>query len=280
MDRNDYTDPTTRAGEAREAFAPAAGLGSPTTRHRWAEDDDQDLDDGTAGFLNGLQEHVTDLLNVRSLDDLTERVRANPLGTIAVAAGVGYMLQRSHMVPGLMGAAMSTRRSREPDDLTAAEERLLAWLNDAYAMEKAQIPTLENHAADAKRHPDVRAKDLEHLEVTRDHVKMVKKCIAHLGAKPSKVKSMMGSMAGAMNSVSTEAFDDEVVRNFLQDYAAENLEIASYRALIVAAEEAGHKKIARICKDILKDEEEMAGWLEKNLPRIVRETFAELGITA
>lgn len=279
MDRNEYTDPASRSmGEAQNAFAPASEADIGSTRRRWTADEDMDMQQD-AGPLANLQEHVTELLNVRSLDDLTERVRANPIGTLAVAAGVGYMLQRSHMLPGLMGAAMSTRLSREPDDLSPAEERLLAWLNDAYAMEKAQIPVLENHAADASRHPEVRAKDEEHLEQTRDHVRMVKRCIEHLGAKPSKVKGMMGSMSGAMNSMTTEPFDDEVVRNFLQDYAAESLEIASYRALIAAAEEAGHRKIARICEDILEEEEAMAAWLNKHLPHIVRETFQELGGT-
>jgi len=289
MDRDEVNDPASRGmGEPREAFAPA-DVRSRGTTPRWSDsidrgvydydDDEDDLDGGASqlpGPLAGLQDHVTDLLNVRSLDDLKERVMANPLGSIAVAAGVGYMLQRSHMIDGILGAAVNTRRSRHPDDLTPAEERLLAWLNDAYAMERAQLPTLENHADDAERHPEVRAKDIEHLEQTREHVRLVKECIHRLGAKPSKVKSMLGTMAGAMNSVSTEPFDDEVVRNFLQDYAAENMEIASYRALIVAAEEAGHRKIAKVCARILKEEEAMAAWLKKQLPNVVRETIHEV----
>jgi ferritin-like metal-binding protein YciE len=220
----------------------------------------------------GIGERVSEMLDIRSFDDLNRQVREHPLATLALVAGAGLLLRRS----GVIEFVSDAMRDAEPDSLSPAERRLLAWLNDAYALEKAQIPILENHADDARRRPAVRRKDLEHLERTRQHVKMVKRCIEELGARPSKTKAAVGRIAGALGSVTTEPFEDEIVRNFLADYSAENLEIASYRAIIAAAREAGHPRIARICQDILKDEEEMADWLYDNLPREVRETFSEL----
>ena len=85
-------------------------------------------------------------------------------------------------------------------------------------------------------------------------------------------------ITGAVTSLSTEPFEDEVVRNFLADFASENLEIASYTAIIVAARDAGHDRIARVCEEILEDEEEMVAWLRANLPRAVRDTLGELDI--
>ena len=35
-----------------------------------------------------------------------------------------------------------------------ANEQLIAWLNNAYSMEKALIPVLENHAKDAENYPN------------------------------------------------------------------------------------------------------------------------------
>ena len=220
-----------------------------------------------------VQEPISDLLSVRSFDDLQQQVRAHPIGVLALAAGIGFALQRSHLLDGRVGRA----RSRDAD-LSPAEERLLAWLNDMYALEKAQIPILENHADDARSQPHVREKDLEHLDRTKHHIRMVRRCIELLGRKPSKTKTAVGRIAGAMNSLTTEPFDDEVVRNFLADFASENLEIASYMAIIVAAREAGHPEIARICREILADEEEMVDWLRANLPRAVRDTLGELDI--
>ena len=41
----------------------------------------------------------------------------------------------------------------------AHKELLINWLNDAYSMETALIPILENHAKDAKNYPDIQARD-------------------------------------------------------------------------------------------------------------------------
>lgn len=281
MDRTRH-DPPTRAGSTpRHGIAPAASAAeiahgqtsSQQTVQRQDRPDPTELE--RKGGHGSLQDQFSELLAVRSISDLQDRVRANPLGAVAFAAGIGFALQRTHLLSDIVGGMLS---GDEPAELTAAEERLLAWLNDAYALEKAQIPILENHADDARRQPHVRDRDLQHLERTKQHVKMVEKCIRLLGRKPSKAKSAVGRITGAVNSLSTEPFNDEVVRNFLADFASENLEVASYQAIIVAARDAGHEKIARICEEILDDEEEMADWLRANLPRAVRDTLGDLDI--
>ncbi len=157
--------------------------------------------------------------------------------------------------------------------MAAEREMLIAWLNDAYAMEQALIPVLRNHADDAKDYPHIRQKDLEHLEETRRHADLVQGCIERHGESVSTAKSLLGSLVGAMNSVATEPFQDEIVKNFLADYASENLEIASYNALIVAAREAGDEETVRVCEQILRDERDMALWLENNLSMAVREAL-------
>ena len=59
--------------------------------------------------------------------------------------------------------------------------------------------------------------------------------------------------------------DDEIMNWALASYSFESLEIASYTVLVAAAEEAGESDIAKACRDILKQEEEMAGWVKDNL---------------
>jgi ferritin-like metal-binding protein YciE len=80
-------------------------------------------------------------------------------------------------------------------------------------------------------------------------------------------------MMGNVQSVMTGPFQDELVKNFLMDYAAENLEIASYNAIITAARDLGEEEVARTCEQILREEQAMAGWLQENLPTAVRETL-------
>jgi ferritin-like metal-binding protein YciE len=151
---------------------------------------------------------------------------------------------------------------------------LTAWLKDAYGMEKALIPVLENHAKDAKDHPQLQAKIQQHLNATQQHADMVQQCLDRFGESPSSVKSALGSLFGNVQSVGTGAAEDELVKNGLQDFAAENFEIASYKALIAAAQQVGANDVAQVCEHILKDEEDMAHFLEQNLPIVLHQAMS------
>jgi ferritin-like metal-binding protein YciE len=150
------------------------------------------------------------------------------------------------------------------------KEQLVTWLNSAYSMEHNLAKVLENHAKDAKDHPEMRRRIEQHLEETRQHADSVEECLAALDEKPSKVKSAMGNIMGSVHGASTGMFRDEMIKNCLADYSAEHFEIACYRSLIVAAEEEQQPEIARICREILEEEEAMARWLEDQIPDVTR----------
>lgn len=150
------------------------------------------------------------------------------------------------------------------------KETLLSWLNDAYSMEKGQVQVLENHVKDAEGQPDVHMKLAEHLELTRRHADMVEQCVARMGGSTSGIKTAMGTVAGFFQGRSTGAAPDEMVKNALSDYAAEHFEIACYRALITGAQAIGATEVAQVCQQILRDEEDMARWLESRLPMTVQ----------
>lgn len=150
-------------------------------------------------------------------------------------------------------------------------QQLIAWLNDAHAMELSLAKVLESHARDADRLPDIRTRDEDHLAETREHARKLERCLERLGAeKPSVAKNTLGKAVGKIHGAMSAPFGDEVMKNALSDYAAEQLEIACYRALVVAAEEIGELEVARLCNEILADEESMAQWLEQKLPDITR----------
>jgi ferritin-like metal-binding protein YciE len=151
------------------------------------------------------------------------------------------------------------------------KDTLVGWLNDAYALERNLENVLENHAKDAKDFPQVASGIRQHLEETRRHAELVKGLVERLGGSTSAVKTAMGKVSGLFAGMSTGVFPDELVKNALSDYAAEHFEIASYRGLIVAARALGENDVVRVCEQILRDEENMARWLEQNLPVLVQE---------
>ena len=154
-------------------------------------------------------------------------------------------------------------------------ETLIGWLNDAYAMEKGLVQVLENHANDVKDRPEMYRRIAQHLEETKMHAERVRDCVQQLGGDVSTMKTAMGAVTGFFQGRSTGASPDELVKNALADSASEHLEIASYRALIVAARALGEQHVVQVCEGILRDEEEMARWLEQSLPTVVQEYLGQ-----
>lgn len=154
-------------------------------------------------------------------------------------------------------------------------ELMIAWLNDAYAMENGLIPILENHARDAERHPALRSRVEQHVEETRKHARLVRGCLERLGEEPSGAKRAVGGLFGTMQKAATGPFRDEEVKNGLLDYATEHFEIAAYRSLLEGARTTGDEETAQTCEQILRDEVDMARFLYENLPTAVRDTIQE-----
>jgi ferritin-like metal-binding protein YciE len=150
----------------------------------------------------------------------------------------------------------------------------VAWLNDAYAMETALIPILRNHARDAQDDAQARQRIELHAEQTERHAELVKGCVERLGSTTSATKTGLGGVFGMLQSVSTGIFSDELVKNGLADYATEHFEIACYRALQAAAESFGDEHTVAMCREIIRDEQEMADWLAAQIPKLVQRTGA------
>jgi ferritin-like metal-binding protein YciE len=159
------------------------------------------------------------------------------------------------------------------------QQTIVAWLNDAYAMEQSLVSTLEGHAKDAKEFPQVQSVIERHVEATKQHANMVQQCIERLGGDTSTIKAgmakMMGTVQGAGSNLLGAKEQDTLVKNALTEDASEHFEIASYTALMTAARTIGDMETAQICQTILQDEQGMAQWLEQNLPMLVQETVAK-----
>jgi ferritin-like metal-binding protein YciE len=167
-------------------------------------------------------------------------------------------------------AAWFCRRMGAVRNTMTTIEQLTMWLNNAHAMELALVRVLQNHARDARELPEMRDRIEQHLEETHRHADLVGDCLERIGAKPSTLKSVAGNVLGMMQGASTGMFHDELLRNVVADFAAENLEIACYTSLMEAAEAAGLPEIADICSEILQEEEAMAAWLEEQIPEVTR----------
>src|SRR5436305_5629130 len=165
-----------------------------------------------------------------------------------------------------------TESERKEENMTG-KDLVIAWLNDAHGMENALVQILEHQIKDAKDYPQVQAKLQQHLEQTRRHAELVKGCVENLGGKTSTMKTGMATLFGQMQALSTGAAKDEMVKNALADYAAENFEVASYTAIIRAAQDLNDQQTSSVCEHIRQEDEEMANWILQNLPTLVQQTL-------
>jgi len=153
-------------------------------------------------------------------------------------------------------------------NMTTRDE-LIAWLRDAYAMERGLEITLTAHAESEELPPNLRHKAHEHLVETREHAELVRACLEDLGEDTSTLKTGIAQVVETAKSLGAVFSRDERVKDVLTAYATEHFEIACYTALRAAAMLGGHATIVAVCDDIIPDEQRMAEWLEANLPEIV-----------
>ncbi len=151
----------------------------------------------------------------------------------------------------------------------AHNEIVLTWLDDAYTIEHALIHVLERHAKEAKDHPEIQGRIDEHLTQTRRHAASVAQRITALGGEPSAHEGIAGILAPLQSLLTGAAGEETVLANSIADYASENFEIATYQALIAAAQDGGDTATAQVCREILGDEEAMAAWLDDHMPPLV-----------
>lgn len=152
-------------------------------------------------------------------------------------------------------------------------ELLVAWLKDAHAMENSLVPVLRDHSGHAEGHPEVQGRIARHAEETEQHARMVEECLRRLDEDPSGGKDILGKMMMSVQGKLTGPAEDTLVKDSLMDFAVEHFEIASYKALVKAAESVGEEQIAETCRRILREEQEMAAFLDEHLSPAVEATI-------
>lgn len=151
---------------------------------------------------------------------------------------------------------------------TSANEHLLDWLRDAYAMEQQAEQMLRAQSDRLKHYPDLKRRIDEHIIETKEQQRLVESCIHRHGASTSVLKDIAARIMAFGQGLGGMAMADEVVKGSMGGYIFEHLEIAAYTSLRAAAEHCGDAETARVCDLILPQERAMATWLAEHLPSV------------
>ncbi|MFZ5676383.1 MAG: ferritin-like domain-containing protein [Pseudomonadota bacterium] len=152
--------------------------------------------------------------------------------------------------------------------MATAEERLMEWLRDAHAAEEQAETMLSGFAARLEHYPELKERVQKHVKETQHQAERVQACIKRRNGSTSTLKVIGAKTMGLGQALSGVFVGDEVVKGALAISAFEAMEIASYKILVRAAETVGDNDTAKVCGQILREEQEMAGWLDKHIDSI------------
>lgn len=168
-------------------------------------------------------------------------------------------------------------------ETTARDGKLLQYLNEAYAKERELEAALQAHIAMTTQKP-YQKRLREHLTETKDHARQLERRIKKLGGDgPARLQKLAGQAAGQAKSLAKGPLHmvrgtgeaEKMLKNAKTEYWNEHEEIATYSAIEALAEAVGDADTAKLARGIRREEERMARYLEKQIPRLTKAVARE-----
>src|SRR4051795_8104085 len=171
-------------------------------------------------------------------------------------------------------------------ELNARDAKLVQFLNEAHAKEAELEADLTAHISLTQKAP-YKKRLQEHLKETRDHKRRVSSRIKQLGGQATQgvrapgVPDAVGELAGkgiaavkGQVGMARAALTEQAethLRNAREELREEWVEIGLYTTIEALATEVGDRDTAKLARDIRRDEEKTAKYLEKLIPQLVKE---------
>jgi ferritin-like metal-binding protein YciE len=174
-------------------------------------------------------------------------------------------------------------------DLNARDAKLVQYLNEAYGKERHLEQALQAHIGLTTK-PNYRKRLEEHRRETKRHGDLIARRIKQLGGSAEAV-SLPGPDAfseaaeagmsvaqralalarGPLDAVRGTSEPEKMLKNAKTEYSEEAEEVATYTAIEQLANKVADKETAKLAKEIRRDEERMAGFLQKLIPQLVND---------
>jgi ferritin-like metal-binding protein YciE len=184
---------------------------------------------------------------------------------------------------------MERKELLEMSDLNARDAKLVQYLNEAYGKERHLEQALEAHIGLTTK-TNYRKRLEEHRRETKSHGDRIKRRIKQLGGNAEAV-SLPGPDAfseaaeagmsvaqralalarGPLHAVRGTSEPEKMLKNAKTEFSEEAEEIATYTAIEQLASKVGDKETAKLAKEIRREEERMASFLQKLIPQLVND---------
>jgi ferritin-like metal-binding protein YciE len=165
-------------------------------------------------------------------------------------------------------------------ELTVRDAKLIQYLNEAHAKEKELETALQAHIAMTTRAP-YKKRLRQHLTETKSHARQLERRIKQLGADSRAVKALqevattavgkaVATAKGPVDSLRGVGEQEQMLKNAKQEYSEEAKEIATYKSIVAFADKVGDRETAKVARSILREEERMASFLERQIDSLTK----------
>lgn len=149
-------------------------------------------------------------------------------------------------------------------------ELFVTGLQNAHAVEKQALSIMTPQVSRIENYPEVADRLRLHIEETNGQIARLDEILTGFDTSRSAIKDMGLSMSGSMAAIAHTVAGDEIIKNSFANYAFEHFEIASYKSLLVLAEDGGFVQALPLLEQSLGEEVSMAQWIDDNLPIVTR----------
>ncbi|HVW47240.1 MAG TPA: DUF892 family protein [Solirubrobacterales bacterium] len=163
-------------------------------------------------------------------------------------------------------------------DPNERDAKLIQYLSEAYGNERELEMALQADIAMTSK-PPYKKRLKEHLKETKAHAKALEKRIKKLGGGGQTVASLVGKATAVarapIHMVRGSGEQEKLLKNAKTQFTAEQEEISTYLAIEVFATKVGDKETAKLARDIRREEERMAKFLEGQIKQLANATAIE-----
>src|SRR4051812_10369745 len=179
-------------------------------------------------------------------------------------------------------------------ELTASDNKLIQYLNEAYGKEKELETALQAHIRMASSRATYKKRLQDHLKETKAQARNLERRIKKLGGKAealnlpgpdvaSEVASKataaatkaMAAAKGPVHALRGTGEAEKLLKNAKTELWNEYEEIGNYIAIEELAKAVGDKETEKLARDHRKQEERMAAFLTKQLPQLTKAVVTE-----
>jgi ferritin-like metal-binding protein YciE len=160
-------------------------------------------------------------------------------------------------------------------DPNQRDAKLIQYLSEAYGKERELETALQVDIAITTK-PPYKKRLQQHLKETKAHAKALDRRIKKLGGGTQVVQSLVGKATavakGPLHAVRGDGQQEKMLKNAKTQFTSEQEEISTYLALETFAKKVGDSETANLARDIRREEERMAKFLEGQIKQLASAT--------